>query len=60
MTHVVQVKVLSQMKHPNIVSYLESFESGSIPFLLHMYTLLTMTYLSSTRCRKPVHCDGLL
>ena len=37
--HCLQVKVLSQMKHPNIVSYLESFESNGITVCrLHVVT----------------------
>lgn len=35
--HVLQVKVLSQMKHPNIVSYLESFESAGNLFIVMDY-----------------------
>ncbi|KAL5459938.1 hypothetical protein EMCRGX_G033330 [Ephydatia muelleri] len=32
-----EVKVLAQMKHPNIVSYLESFEDGGILYILMDY-----------------------
>lgn len=32
-----EVKVLSQMKHPNIVSYLESFEDGGILYIMMDY-----------------------
>ena len=61
-----EVKVLSQMKHPNIVAYQDSFEGrGRVHFYM-MYTLLIICihfkcHLSIYfRKRFFTHCNGLL
>ena len=68
-----EVKVLSQMKHPNIVAYQDSFEGRGLSILkllIHfnkMYTLPIILYIHFKyhlpihfRKRFFTHCNGLL
>lgn len=56
----VQVKVLSQMKHPNIVAYQESFEGG--PTVCSIWKRFVPTEFHSTDAGNLYivmdYCDG--